>query len=368
MRKILQFALPISFFFLGFLILNYFVFYGLSSIFHVPRTDLFYIILLITALLYPFSLLLERLVSNFLTRAIYAISAVWFGITIYIMIMLVLYAISIVIADYFIQLQSSVGEMIVTAGGVALIAVALAVSGYAIINATRLEVKEVDICLNGLKNDIRAVQLTDVHLGPLRNLGFIKRMVDITNDLTPDIVFITGDLFDGTSKLNKDISKALNRLKAPILFVTGNHDVYQGLDEIFKILSTTEVKILRNEAFHFKDLQILGVDHSLEKGYLEKTLKKIEFDRKKPTILMYHLPQEFKAAKQAGINLQLSGHTHDGQFFPFQYLVKLKFPCIKGLYDYQGAKLYVSQGTGTWGPPMRLGSRCEITLIELKSN
>lgn len=357
MRRIPQYALIVPFFFVGFLALNYVVFYGITSLFGLPRTGLFNILLVVVAISFPFATVLERAFSNLITRTIYSISATWVGISLYILFLLIIYS----IINLFIKIPSQTAGLII-------IAIALGVSAYAVINATRLEVKEISIPLNGLKRDIRAVQLSDVHIGPVRNLGFIKEMVDKTNDLNPEIVFITGDLFDGTSKLHEGILNALNNLNAPTFFITGNHDEYQGLGEVFKYLSTTKVKALNNEVFQFKDLQIVGVNYSLESRYLEKMLQKIEYDEEKPTVLMYHLPREFKTAKEAGVDVQLSGHTHNGQMYPINYLVKLMFPYITGLYEYQGTHLYVSQGTGTWGPPMRLRSRCEITLIELKTN
>jgi uncharacterized protein len=108
------------------------------------------------------------------------------------------------------------------------------------------------------------------------------------------------------------------------------------------------------------------VEYSFEKDHLKNSLSKLEIDDEKPSILLYHLPTGLKVVNSAGIDLQLSGHTHNGQMMPFNFLVKLMFPYMTGLYEYKGSKLYVSQGTGTWGPPMRLGSNCEITLLKLK--
>lgn len=217
------------------------------------------------------------------------------------------------------------------------------------------------------KKNVRAVQISDVHLGPIRKEGFIKRMIDKIIGLNLDIVFITGDLFDGSSKLNQNILKDFNRITVPILFVMGNHDFYQGWDEVSNFTGASPITILCNDVFNFRDLQVVGVPFSWDRVYLQKTLPKIGFDRDKPTILLYHLPSEFKAAKEAGIDLQLSGHTHAGQFFPFNYFISLPFPYIGGLYEDQGGYLYVFQGTGTLGSLMRLGSRCEITLINLTS-
>ncbi len=267
------------------------------------------------------------------------------------------------LAIYYI-LGSFVSLPTQTAGLVAVVA-GMAVSAYAIFNVTKLEVEEINIPLD-VEEGIRAVQLSDVHLGPIRKERFVRGMVDKVVELNPDIVFITGDLFDGSSKLPDDILKDFNRIKSPVLFVMGNHDFYQGRDEISNFTESTPIDILYG-VFNFKGIQVVGVPFSFERGYLKEALKKIEFDVEKPTILLYHLPIEFKTAKDAGVDLQLTGHTHAGQFFPFNYLVRLPFPLVKGLYGDQGGYLYVSQGTGTLGPPMRLGSRCEITLINISN-
>ncbi len=270
---------------------------------------------------------------------------------------LILFAVYL-IAGFFIQIPAQTA-------GILIVTTALLISVYATFNTTKLKIEQINIPLNGLKKDIRAVQISDVHLGPIRKFGFIRKMVNKILDLNPEIVFITGDLFDGSSKLQDDILKDFNKIKVPIIFIMGNHDFYQGLNEVSNFMSTTPINILNNQALDFKGLQVIGVPFSWDGEYLEKTLKNIDYDQNKPTLLLYHLPSEFKAAKDAGIDLQLSGHTHAGQFFPFNHIVKRMFPYIRGLYENQGSFLYVSQGTGTLLPPMRLGSRCEITLINL---
>jgi len=196
----------------------------------------------------------------------------------------------------------------------------------------------------------------------------MERIVGETIKLNPDVVFITGDMVDGSARLHKHTFKAINRLKMPVFFVTGNHETYEGMDEVFRVLEGSNLKILSGEVIDFKGVQVVGVNYSFERNHLQNTLNQLKIEKEKPSILLYHLPQELESTHAAGIDLQLSGHTHNGQMIPFNYLVKLMFPYIRGLYDYKGTKLYVSQGTGTWGPPMRLGSRCEITLINLKSS
>jgi predicted MPP superfamily phosphohydrolase len=244
----------------------------------------------------------------------------------------------------------------------------LTISFYAISNGYRLKVKNIRIPIKGLKSEFRLIQLSDVHIGPIRNQSFLEKVVQCCNEISSDLIVITGDLFDGSSKIDENISKTLNKLKSPILFIPGNHDYFQGMDDVVKVLNETKIKVLRNEVYRVGELQILGVDYSYQSNYLESTLKKLSYDKDKPCLLLYHLPDEFKVASNEGINLQLSGHTHHGQFYPFNLIVKIRFQFLKGLYKMGETFLYVSPGTGTWGPPMRLGSRSQITSITLLSD
>ena len=159
---------------------------------------------------------------------------------------------------------------------------------------------------------------------------------------------------------------AIDKLKCPVFLGIGNHDVYEGLDNVLEVLKTTNIGILMDEMIEVQGIQIIGINYSFEQNHLKNVLSQLKIDKSKPSILMYHVPTGIEAANAAGVDLQISGHTHKGQFFPFNYLGRLVFQYFNGLYEYNGTHLYVSQGTGTWGPPMRLGSRNEITLIKLK--
>lgn len=250
--------------------------------------------------------------------------------------------------------------------GAIIVTITILLSGYSIFNAFKINVKESDVIMPGLNKEIRVVQLSDVHLGPIRNSSYLENVVSECNQLNPDVVFITGDLFDGSSRINENIIKALNKFEPPVFFTPGNHDYFQGLNEVFNAISLTKIQLLRNKVVQWAGLQIVGVDYSYGSGHLKKTLESLKIHSDKPTVLLYHLPDDFAVAKDAGVDLQLSGHTHDGQFFPFNFLVRLRFPYLGGFYQLGSSSLHVSPGTGTWGPPMRWGSRCEITLLNLK--
>jgi predicted MPP superfamily phosphohydrolase len=345
-----------SMYFIVFLILNYIIFLGLSFTFNIAKNELYYLIILLLALSQPLSLLLLRFSSSLLIRALYAASAAWLGISAYILILLAIY----LIIGYLVNIPAQTA-------GILIVGAALIISIYALFNVTRIKIEEINIPFN-IEENIRAVQISDVHIGPIRKEGFVRRMVDKIIELDPEIVFITGDIFDGSTKIDDDILKDFNRIKVPVIFIMGNHDFYQGFDEVNQYMKVANINILYNQVFQFKGVQIIGVPFSWDRKFLEKSITNIDFDKKKPTILLYHLPREFQVAIDAGIDLQLSGHTHAGQFYPFNLFVKLMFPYLRGLYKKEGSYLYVSQGTGTLGPPMRLGSRCEITLINLNAS
>ncbi|OPX59421.1 MAG: phosphodiesterase YaeI [Methanobacterium sp. PtaB.Bin024] len=346
----------VSLFFAGFLVLNYYVFFGMSFLLGLPMDNGFYVIMLIAALSYPVSNIIERTVSNNITRIFYTVASAWMGISFYLLFFLIIY----LVLSFFITLPRETAGIIIAI-------LTIIISAYAIYNSYLLKINEIEIPLKGLKDDLMAVHLSDIHIGSVRNSGYMERIVTETNKLNSDVIFITGDLVDGSARLHKHTFKAINRFNAPTFFVTGNHETYEGLDEVFRVLGCTDLKILQNELVEFNRIQVIGVDYSFERDHLKKTLSQLKIDEDKPSILLYHLPRELKDANEAGIDLQLSGHTHNGQMIPFNVLVKLMFPYLTGLYEYKGTQLYVSQGTGTWGPPMRLGSRCEITLIRLKS-
>jgi hypothetical protein len=309
----------------------------------------------LSALFYPVAAVLERSLSDRLSGIFYTLAASWVGVSFFLLWGIIIY-----------QILSLFYELPPMIAGAVIITLTALISAYSIYNAFRLKISEFSLPISGLTREIQAVQLSDVHLGPIRNHSFLENVVAKCNRLNPDVIFITGDLFDGSSQIDEKIIKALNLFKSPVFFTPGNHDYFQGLSEVCNAISLTQIHLLRNRVVQFGELQLVGVDYSYQNGYLKNTLDTLEIDNNKPTILLYHLPDDFEVARQAGVDLQLSGHTHHGQFFPFNFLVKLRFTYLGGFYNNGTSCLYVSPGTGTWGPPMRWGSRCEITYLHLK--
>jgi len=262
--------------------------------------------------------------------------------------------------------------------GSAAILLALVISVYGIWNATQKRVRKIEVSMNGLQHEIRAMHLTDIHIGHFWGVKTLQKIVDKTNEQNPDVVFITGDLFDGKIRLNKASLEPLKQLHAPIYFVEGNHDGYSGAKEIKQKLREAGVTVLENEVTHFSELQIIGLNHMVAdnqsvdmhanggRSNIKNTLNSLNLFPGKPTVLLHHSPDGIKYANQHGVDLYLAGHTHAGQLFPIKYIAKLIFDYNKGLHDYNGTKIYVSQGAGTFGPPMRVGTISELTLLKLK--
>ena len=232
-----------------------------------------------------------------------------------------------------------------------------AVSYY---NHTLLVVKQLTLERFGKKSTF--VQLSDIHLGTLRQEKYLKRVLDKTLTLNPEFIIITGDIVDGNGKMKQQWFEPLKNVKVPIYFCMGNHDFYEGEDRVEKYLRTVGVIVLRNKTAKINGIDIVGLDYTPSEkqmhGYLD-TLPKPQ----KATLLLNHLPIGYNHALKKGYSIQFSGHTHNGQIIPFNLFVKLKFPKIMGLYKMGNYRLYVSPGTSTWGPPLRLGSRNEITLV-----
>ena len=216
-------------------------------------------------------------------------------------------------------------------------------------------------------------QITDVHVGPTIGRGFIEEIVRKTNELSPDVVVITGDLVDGSVAELREHVAPLAGLKAPhgVFFVTGNHEYYSGADAWIAHLGTLGVRVLRNEHVQIggaDGFDLAGIDDASASGNghgpdLRKAL--VGRDESRACVLLAHQPKGIALADVLGVDLQLSGHTHGGQMIPWNFLVRLQQPFVAGLHKLARAQIYVSCGTGYWGPPMRVGAPAEITEIEL---
>ncbi|HIG42944.1 MAG: metallophosphoesterase [bacterium] len=224
-------------------------------------------------------------------------------------------------------------------------------------------IKTIHLTSSKLKKPLRFVQITDVHIGS-RSRTFLEKVIFRLNRLNPDFVCITGDFIDAADIQESELC-SLKSIIGPVYFCLGNHEKYEDVDMIIQRLRNLGVNVLRSDAMHFRDdVQVLGIDDMEDPLQVEKELKDIDLDPGVLKILLYHRPRGLEAAAEAGIDLTISGHTHNGQIFPFKFFVRRVFNRTEGMYQIGNSRQYVSQGTGTWGPVIRLGTRSEITLFE----
>lgn len=262
--------------------------------------------------------------------------------------------------------------------GIAALSLAAVISSYGIWNAKQIKQTEVDIAMEGLKQPIRAAHVTDTHLGHFRGGKNLQKIVNMINEQKVDVVFFTGDLLDSKIQLKNESMDPLASLDAPVYFVEGNHDEYTGIKAIKRYLNSIGVVVLQNEVTHFGELQIIGLDfmladentsspHAAPGGpTIQKVLESLPIRKDTPTVMLHHGPDGIKYANKAGVDLYLAGHTHAGQLWPITYIAKMIFEVNKGLHNFNGTKVYVSQGTGTFGPPMRVGTNAELTFLNLQ--
>jgi predicted MPP superfamily phosphohydrolase len=243
------------------------------------------------------------------------------------------------------------------------------------------EVIDVEIKLAKLPRELDGfsiVQLSDLHVGMTIDRAFVQRVVDLTNDLKPDLVALTGDLVDGKVADLADDAAPLGALRSRhgTYAVTGNHEYYAGADPWIAYLTSIGVTYLRNERVTIGDgaasFELAGVDdhgaHGFGRGHgedLERATAGRDPDR--ALVLLAHQPRQVRRAHRYGVDLQLSGHTHGGQIWPWHYIVKIQQGgLLAGRYDYEGTQLYVTRGCGYWGPPVRLLAPLEITRVILR--
>jgi len=227
-------------------------------------------------------------------------------------------------------------------------------------------------------------QISDIHIGPLLHKDFLDGVVNQVMSLNADMIFITGDLVDGTVDQLKDQMGALQRLKAKegVYFCTGNHEFYSGVAEWIDYLEGIGIHVFKNTNVVLNRKSADGKEEKLLVAGVhdwqgDKTSEEYRSDCEAAAktdeqvsckILMAHNPFSIVPAAAAGFNFQASGHTHAGQFYPFVFLVKLKLKHSEGWYQINDStQLYVNRGTGYWGPPNRLGKHSEITHFTLRS-
>jgi predicted MPP superfamily phosphohydrolase len=245
---------------------------------------------------------------------------------------------------------------------------------YAIINAEATRIRRVTVRLPNLPEQWRgrsAVLVSDTHLGHVRGSGFARRVAGLVNSLNPDIVFIVGDVFDGSAIDPRELAGPLKQAAAPfgVYFVTGNHEEFGDPAKYIDAIRYCGITVLENEKRVVDGLQVVGVSYSssTHARHFGSVLSQLGIDAQTPSILLLHAPNNLPVSEKAGISLQLSGHTHRGQLFPFTWITARVYgPFVYGLNQLGGMAVLTSSGAGTWGPPARLGTNPEIVVIRFE--
>jgi predicted MPP superfamily phosphohydrolase len=244
---------------------------------------------------------------------------------------------------------------------------------YGLINAAWLRVTCATVRLPNLPDAWlgRTIALvSDVHAGSIHGRRFVRRIVARLNQLKPAAVFISGDMLDGTKIDLGSVVQPWTDLAAPAgaYFVSGNHDEFGDPAPLLAALERAGLRVLHNEKVEVEGLQIVGVhDHEThDPQNFQAILRRAQIDRRRPSILLAHQPSNLNIPAEAGISLQVSGHTHGGQFWPWSWVVsKVHGRFAYGLNRLDGLQVFTSSGAGTWGPPLRVGTRSEIVLLRL---
>ena len=390
---ILRFVASITTFLVVLLGGHYLIYLSITRFFPISdpgmRKAILWTMAFLAIAIFP-SALLVSFHTNVFTRLLYQVTSAWIGLFIYLFMAAILTWLIFGVGYLF---RFSPNMRIVSIGLVLLVVCVTVVGMW---RAKHPVVKRVDIQIESLPDHWRnrtIVHLSDVHLGVINGTGFLRRVVEQVNNLEPDLILITGDLFDGMAGDLSPFPGLLNLFKASkgVFFVIGNHEGYLGLDGPLSALKKTDIRVLDNEIVVRDGLQIVGISYPEypRQNNVRYLLKESgDFDSTRPSILLYHTPtnieednkdrteQQRRAywspdttmtlAKEAGIDLQLSGHTHKGQFFPFGFLTRRRFNGYDyGLHKDGRFHIYITSGTGTWGPPLRIGSSSEIVAIRL---
>ena len=330
---------------------------------------------------FPASRILSWRDFNSFTYVLMFVSSFWMGLVLYLFILALTSDILLILARI-LRLKAHLPERARLRAKrflfAAILLAAVLIAGYSLYEARDIGISKLEIPLAELPRELDGlsiVQISDFHFGVLNTTAKLEKVVALANSLNADFVFITGDLVDESVAHMEDMAGPLRKLKgrAGVYAVTGNHDYYAGVKRATGIMEEAGITVLRNELRILPGgLQLLGIDDPT--GIRRMGEKSEDFisliarvDPSQPSILLYHQPIQFERTAQAGIGLQLSGHTHGGQLYPIIHISKRIYPWTPGLHRLNESILFVSRGAGTWGPPMRFLAPPEIVHLKLLS-
>jgi len=348
---------------------NWFVCQTWNHFWGTPSVPLWQIVPPALTLAFVVTTLLGFRQANAFLRVMYRVSATWLGVF--------SFCLFAAVGCWFVYVPVKLLGLPVEPRAIAAVLFGLAffASVYGLVNAAWIRVTPITVKLPNLPDAWRgrsAALVTDLHLGNVRGAGFTRRVVAKLQRLQPDAVFVSGDMFDGTRANLEQLVGPWRKLSVPrgMYFVSGNHEEFTTRTGFLDAIGRTGIRVLNNEKVEVHGLQIVGV-HDGEAGepqVLRAVLQSAHLDGRRSSILLAHQPSNPSIAAEAGISLQLSGHTHGGQIWPWSWVAAL----VHGRFNYGLNRLgtlqvFTSSGVGTWGAPMRVGTKSEIVLLRFEA-
>lgn len=327
----------------------YFLLLKYASYLFYPLTDFeAFIIVAVLAVLEIVAVYVEFRKSNHLSRFAITVldSLKWFAIMI-----------AVLSAIIFLVNVALIKTPIVYNRFALVLVIALFIYGY--YNGHNPQIVERTIYLDNLEEDIDIIHISDIHIGSVRTPDILKKVVSKINTTDHDMVIISGDIADGSNEIQPHDFEEFRKIEKPVIFTPGNHDYYTGIENVYKACENAGITVLDNSQTKIKGLNVYGIGF----GNSEANLK---INKDENNLLIFHIPGSWDELIEEGFNIILSGHTHGGQFYPANILVGLAFPLIRGLYEKDGNYINVSDGVGTLGPPLRIGTKSEISLLKLR--
>lgn len=338
---------------------------------------LFLVIFLFSALSYIFSKVVQRYLPTVIYEAIEIIGSFWFAFMLYFFLAVILLDIMRIvnwgfnILPYFNNYSS---VKLITLGVVTGIVIIIIIGGY--INTRTIKISTLNIEIpakNSSLKELNAVLISDIHLSSTNGDGLAEDIVKKINALHPDIVFVAGDLVDDKASVlrEKEIGFSFREIKSPmgVYGITGNHEYINGVDSSVNYMKELKIIPLRDSSITINNGFVLIGREDRSRGLKKRIpLKDLMESSEKnlPVILLDHTPFQLEEAMENGVDLQLSGHTHNGQMFPINLITSKIYELSQGYKTKGKTQYYVSSGVGTWGPPVRTGSRSEIVNLKIK--
>jgi uncharacterized protein len=330
------------------------------------------------------TVMLQPAPSRALSVVLWWTGYLWLGVMFYLLLALLVLELPVLAARLVLRRRGNPDQarrrLLRQGAAIVAGAAAVGISGYGVSRAyrpprvTRLVVPLAR--LDRRADGLRVAVVADIHVSPIWGAGRVERVVEIVNSLDADLIAVVGDM---TSAEVGEVRSAAAPLRAMrsrygAFFVTGNHEYYNGYEEWIEAADELGLRVLRNERLEIVHrggaIDLAGVNDREGSGYGDPPDYRAALadrDPSRPVVLMAHQPVQVHQAARYGVDLQVSGHTHGGQVYPFDYLVRIEQPVVSGLSEVDGTLVYVTNGAGFWGPPMRVGADPDVTLLELRA-